>query len=72
MMPSIISRYIVLVVLVLSHNCVGGLKAIAQYSDFDNENHGMLRRQELAQDFDFKDDYLQRRELWGFSNMLCT
>jgi hypothetical protein len=73
MMPSIISRFLTLAVFVLSQKCVSGTIVFPQSSNSDNENHSMLRRQEPAEDLDFgfNDNFPQRRELWGFSNMLC-
>ena len=73
MTTSTVSRYLVLAVVLLSHYCILGYEAFPLKDAIDNENHNMLRRSDTIQDMDFgfEEDMQQRRELWGFSSMLC-
>jgi hypothetical protein len=73
MTTSTVARYLAIAVVLLSRHCIMGYQSFPFVDAIDDENHNMLRRSDTIQDmdFDFEEDIQQRRELWGFTSMLC-
>lgn len=66
MTASIVSRYLVLALLFMVNRRGGAQQVYPMSSELEDENHNMLRRHEPS-----IENEQQRRELWGFSNLLC-